>query len=103
MPQPLAPQVAVPLSGGSQTVPQLPQFCVSASSLTQAPSQGSKPGSQVTPHRPSAQLGLPLAVDAQAVPQTPQFAGSESTFTHEPLQFVVPSGQLLRHVPLEQT
>jgi hypothetical protein len=102
-PHPAAPHTGAPLASTGHTVPHLPQFEMSASSLTQAAPQLEKPAAQLTPQLPPAQAAEPLVGVGQVTAQSPQFCGSVPTLTQEPPQFFWFVGQLAIQLPPEQT
>jgi len=80
-------------SGGAQTLPQLPQFCVSLDVFRHEPPHAENPCSQVMPQARAVHVALPLVGTLHAMPQPPQLAGSVSTLTHWSPHCVVPAAQ----------
>jgi hypothetical protein len=103
IPQAAVVQVALPLGTPEQTWSHMPQFCVSESSLMQAPWHGLYPGLHWMSQPEVTQVAWPLAGAGQAMPQALQLAGSLVRSMHEPLQLVVPLGHELWHLPPAQT
>ena len=67
--------------------------------LVATPSQLSKPGLQIMPHRPAPHVGEAFARGAQALPQAPQFVRSVRRSTQVEPQGVVPAAQESTHAP----
>jgi len=96
-------QVALPLSGAAQALPQVPQFCVSVEALTHSPLHDTNPRSQLTPQIPSVHVAAPLLGTLHAAPQVLQFAGSAVGSVQLLPQRVKPLSHSARHTPREHT
>lgn len=97
-PQPVAPQLALPLAGEGQLTLQSPQFLGSALTSTHEPPQFLALPGQLAMHLPPEQT----SVLAQVVPQAPQLFGSLSVLTQAPSHLAKPCMQVLSHAPARQ-
>jgi hypothetical protein len=86
-PHTLAAQVAMPLAGALQTLPQVLQLAVSMRVSMQAEPHRAKPASHSMPHFPAVQVPLPFIGVGQAIPQSLQFSALVVMSTHDPPQF----------------
>src|SRR5258706_7297258 len=103
MPHTPAWQVAVPLAGGAQTTPHMPQFCVSIDGLRHWLPQGTNPGSQAKPHAPVVHWATPCAGAPQVVLQVPQLLESVCVLMQWPPQFLRPIEHTFVQEPEAQT
>lgn len=102
-PQPPALQVAVPLAGAVQALPQLPQLFGSVAVAMQALPHFVYPLSQAKPQAPDAQVGLPFAGSGQTLPQAPQLLTLLPVFTQAPPHSASGEVQPDAHTPPLQT
>jgi hypothetical protein len=96
-------QVAVPLVGAVQALPQRPQLLVVPSGVSQplatTPSQLAKPVLQLPiAHAPEVQAAVPLGGAAQVTPHAPQLV-VVLVAAHMPLQQLCPGVQRVPHAP----
>jgi hypothetical protein len=96
-------QLAVPLGGSVQTVPQLPQLDLWLFRFTHALPHLEYGELQLKPQLPALQVAVPFGGAWQPFEQLPQCCGSVCRLTQVPLQFAVPCGQLRVQVPFAQT
>ena len=97
-PQPVAPQLALPLAGVGQATLQSPQFLGSALTSTHEPPQFLALPGQLAMHLPPEHT----SVLPQVVPQAPQLLGSLSVLTQAPPHLAKPVMHVLSHPPSRQ-
>jgi hypothetical protein len=96
-------QVAVPLGGTGQAVPQRPQLAVSLVVSTHTPLQSVWPVGHFRPQTPPTHTPVPPPLLGHTMSHAPQFCGSVAS-TAQPLGHLasVPE-QVVPHLPPEQT